>query len=149
MSEPLQPLEPIEVHYYYACSWVISDYGIDHFHELATLAEHLKVGLRVRRMFTDPSGYVIYPFTVKVPDEAVLRAFVAQAAAEVGMIDWYIVNVSYYEQGVPFADNLRLVAQQIPLWEQHIRQYAAHNATLAARRAESPSENDDSEPDAV
>lgn len=130
---PLTPLEPIEIHYYYACSWVINQHGINQFDDLATISEELGIDLRVRRMFTDQNGYVMYPFTVKVPHLDALKTLLARVGAGMGMEEWYIVNISYFEQGIPFAQNLRKVLTEIPKWEQHMRLYAEHNATLYAK----------------
>jgi hypothetical protein len=132
VQQPPTPLEPIEIHYYYACSWIINQHGINQFRDIADTAVELGIDLRVRRMFTDQHGYVMYPFTVKVPDEAALRTFLAQVAAGVGMEEWYIVNVAYYEQGVSFADNLTTVLTQMPRWEEQMRKYAEHNAGVYA-----------------
>ncbi|MEO0563249.1 MAG: hypothetical protein AAF125_14165 [Chloroflexota bacterium] len=130
MQQPPTPLEPIEIHYYYACSWVINHHGINQFPDLAEIAASMNVGLGVRRMFTDQHGFVMYPFTIKVPDENTLKAFLKRVAAGLGMEEWYIVNVSYYEKAVPFAENLEKVLGQMPKWEEHIRAYADHNAKL-------------------
>lgn len=132
-----EPLEFIEIHHYYACSWIINQHGINQFTDIADIADEMDVGLRVRQMFTDQHGYVIYPFTVKVPDMKALRAFIERVGAGVGMDDWYIVNISYYEQAIPFAENLSKILVQMPLWEQHIRKYAEHNAELHTRQAAS------------
>ncbi len=129
-DNPPQPLEPIEVHYYYACSWVINHHGLNQLEDLANIAEELGVELRVRQMFTDQYGYLIYPFTIKVPDEEVLHTFLQRVAAGVGMEEWYIVNMAYYEKGVLFVDNYRQVLSQMPLWMQNMRKYADHNAAL-------------------
>lgn len=143
MQQPT-PLEPIETHNFYACSWIINQHGINQFRAMADVAAELGIALRVRRMFTDQHGYVMYPFTVNVPDEATLRAFVEQVAAGMGMNEWYIVNAAYYEQGVPFAANLDKVLAQMPRWEEQMRQYAAHNAGVyAALHQQTPGENED------
>lgn len=127
---PLTPLDPIEIHYYYACSWVINHHGLNQLQAVADIAESLDIGLRVRQMFTDQYGFVMYPFTIKVPDEKALHEFLKQVGAGIGMEEWYIVNISYYEKGVPFADNLRKVLNEMPLWLDTMRKYADHNATL-------------------
>jgi len=136
---PLEPLEPIEIHHYYACSWIINHHGLNQLADLAAIAEEMDMGLRVRRMFTDQYGYVMYPFTVKVTDADVLREFVKRVAAGIGMEEWYIVNISYYEQGVDFTENLKTVLKQVPLWEQYMRKYADHNAELHAKQTEQAS----------
>lgn len=128
--------EPIDVHYYYACSWVVNHHGLNQLAELADIAEELALDLRVRQMFTDQYGYLIYPFTVKVPDEATLRQFVERVAAGIGMEEWYIVNMAYYEKGVPFVENFRTVLSQMPRWIETMRQYADHNAALHKKHTE-------------
>lgn len=138
MTEPSQPLEPIEIHYYYATSWVINHHGLNQLSALADIAEKLSVGLRVRQMFADQYGYLIYPFAIQVPDEEVLHQFLEAVAAGVGMEEWYIVNVTYYEKGIPFVENYRKVLSQMPLWEQNMRQYAAHNAELYEKHQPTP-----------
>ena len=139
---PPTPQQPIEIHYHYACSWIINHHGINQFKHLADIAAEMNVGLRVRRMFTDQHGYVIYPFAIQVPDEATLHDFVRRVGAGLGMDDWYIVNISYYQQGVPFAENLEKVLNQMPKWEAHIRQYADHNAQVYQRQQHPPSNTD-------
>ena len=128
--QPPTPLEPIEIHYYYACSWVINQHGINQFHDLADIAAQMNIDLRVRQMFTDQHGYVMYPFTVKVPDEQTLLDFIQRVGAGMGMTEWYIVNISYFEKGVPFGENLDKVLGKMPKWEEHIRKYAVHNAEV-------------------
>lgn len=138
-----QPLDPIDVHNYYACSWIVNHHGLNQLAALADIADELGVNLRVRQMFTDQHGYLIYPFAVKVADETALRAFVAQVAAGIGMDEWYIVNAAYYEKGVPFVDNFRTVRSRMPRWIETMRQYADHNAKLHAQHSTPP---DDSAP---
>ncbi len=147
MTQNLQPLEPIEIHYYYACSWVINHHGLNQLGALADIAEDLDVSLRVRRMFTDQYGYLIYPFTIKVPDEDVLHEFLKQVAAGVGMEEWYIVNVSYYEKGIPFVENYREVLSEMPLWLKNMRKYADHNAELHEKDKANPPADTESEKD--
>ncbi|MEM6285152.1 MAG: hypothetical protein AAF787_23370 [Chloroflexota bacterium] len=134
------PLEPIEIHYYYACSWIINHHGLNQLADLASIAEELDVKLRVRQMFTDQYGYLIYPFTIKVPDEATLQTFMQRVAAGVGMEEWYIVNMAYYDKGVDFVANYRTVLSQMPLWEQNMRKYADHNAQLYEQHKSAPPE---------
>lgn len=133
-----QPLEPIEIHYYYACSWIVNHHGLNQMRDLIDIADEMTLDLRVRKMFTDQYGYVIYPFTVKVADQEQLHAFVKQVAAGAGMEEWYIVNVSYFEKGVPFVENFRTVITQMPRWEEHMRQYADHNAALYEKLKANP-----------
>ncbi len=147
MTQNPQPLEPIEIHYYYACSWVVNHHGLNQLGALADIAEDLDVSLRVRRMFTDQYGYLIYPFAIKVPDEDVLQEFLKQVAAGVGMEEWYIVNVSYYEKGVPFVENYREVLSEMPLWLKNMRKYADHNAELYEKHKANPPPDTESEKD--
>jgi hypothetical protein len=135
---PPQPLEPIEIHAYYACSWIVNHHGLNQMRDLVDIADEMHLDLRVRKMFTDQYGYVIYPFTVKVADEQQLHAFVKQAAAGAGMEAWYIVNLSYFEKGIPFVENFRTVITQMPRWEENMRQYADHNAALYDRLKANP-----------
>ena len=146
MTQPPHPLEPIEIHYYYACSWIVNHHGLNQLGALADIADELNVELRVRRMFTDQYGYLIYPFTIKVPDEDVLHAFLEQVAAGVGMEEWYIVNVTYYEKGVPFVENYRKVLSQMPLWLENMRKYADHNAELHEQHKANPPADSEGNP---
>jgi hypothetical protein len=136
--QPLQPLEPIEIRYYYACSWIVNHHGLNQLDDLVNIAEELNVGLCVRQMFTDQYGCVIYPFTIKVPDEDTLHTFLQRVAAGVGMEEWYIVNLAYYEKGVPFVDNYRKVLAEMPRWIETMRQYADHNAALHEKAKAQP-----------
>ncbi len=133
-----QPLDPIEIHTYYACSWIINHHGLNQLRDVVDIADEMTLDLRVRKMFTDQYGYVIYPFTVKVADQSELRTFVTEAAAGVGMEEWYIVNVSYFEKGIPFIENFRTVISQMPRWEENMRQYADHNAALYEKHKANP-----------
>ncbi|MFZ4814159.1 MAG: hypothetical protein ACOYL5_06475 [Phototrophicaceae bacterium] len=132
------PEAPILLHHYYACSWVINHHGLNQLQALADLADELDVGLGVRQMFTDPNGFLIYPFCVRVRDLDHLKGFIGAVAAGIGMDDWYIVNIHYYEQAIPFADNLRKVLVQMPLWESQMRRYADHNRDLHTQRQANP-----------